>query len=100
MGVAGEKTYKVVDDDHFAIVRHCLLVDRGSGDVGLFGIDIPPVIVWVPTVVLRRVDAGVEKMRVVVHRDVGVLHTFVDVGVVTTWCSFRHAAYSSPSNGS
>ena len=100
MGVAREEPHQVVHDDHLAIVRHRLLVDGGSGDICLLGIDVPAIFVRVPAIVLRRVDAHVEETRVVVHRDVSIFHTLVEIGVVSARCFLRHPAYRSPLHGS
>jgi len=90
MGVTGEVAHQVVQDIHLAVLWHALLVDRGSGDVGAFGIDKPAVVILIPAVCLRGMHIGVEELGVVVLRDVRVLHTFVSVGVVFTRCTTRH----------
>ena len=90
MGVTGEVAHQVVQDIHLAVLGHALLVDRGCGDVGTFGIDKPAVVVLIPAVSLRGMRAGIEELGVVVLRDVRVLHTLVRVGVVFTRCTPRH----------
>ena len=82
MGVTGEVTHQVVQNEDFTVFRHALLIDRGSGDVGTFGIDIPAVVIYIPAVGLRGMHAGIEEIGVVILRDIRVLHTFVNIGVV------------------
>ena len=86
VGMALEVAHQVVDEIHLAVLGYAVGVCLGHGDVVLLGVHIPALAVGIPPVVLGRVDAGVEETRVVVARQVRVLHALVRVGDVVTPC--------------
>ena len=92
VGMTLEEAHQVVEDIHLAARREIVGIDGGCNNIGLLSVYIIAVLVSVPAIVAGLVDVEVEETRVVVLRDVRVLHTLVGVGLVITWCPFRHSA--------